>query len=79
MTKTLLHTYMLRREHPANQPNLHVRCNVRNPCFIYSEVDSTHDHLLASPEDGPGISMGMLDGSGRAVPIAVASVTEMTN
>ena len=78
MTKTLLHTYMLRREHPANQPNLHVRCNVRNP-FVYSEVDSTHDHLLASPEDGPGISMGMLDGSGREVPIAVASVTEMTN
>ena len=63
---------------PANQPHLHVQCTVRNPCFIYSVVDSTIDHLLASP-DGPGVGMGMVEGSGGASPPTVVTVTEMIN
>ena len=60
---------------PAKQPHLHVQCTVRIPCFIYSVVDSTIDHLLASPEDGPCVGMGMVKGSGPTV----VTVTEMIN
>ena len=63
---------------PANQAHLHVQCTVRNR-FIYSVVDTTLDHLLASPEDGPGVGMGMVEGSGGASPTAVVTVTEMIN
>ena len=38
-------------------------------------MDSTLDHLLASPEDGPGVGMGMVEGSGPTV----VTVTEMIN
>ena len=59
----------------GNQPHLHVQCTMRIPCFIYSVVDSTLDHLLASPEDGPGVGMGMVEGSGATV----VTVTEIIN
>ena len=64
---------------PANQPHLHVQCTVRIPCFIYSVVDSTLDHLLASPKDGPCVGMGMVEGSGGVSPPTVVTITEMIN
>ena len=33
-------------------------------------MDSTLDHLLASSKDGPGVGMGMLEGSGEVIPTA---------
>ena len=37
---------------------------------MYSVVDSTLDHLLVSPKDGPGVGMGMVEGSGGVIPTA---------
>ena len=42
-------------------------------------MDSTLDHLLAPSEDGPGVGMGMLEGSGEVSPPTVVTVTEMIN
>ena len=64
------HAETWRPSQPTKPISMHVQCKVGNPFFIYSVVDSTLDHLLASSEDGPGVGMGMLEGSGEVIPTA---------
>ena len=42
-------------------------------------MDSTLDHLLASSEDGPGVGMGMVEGSGEVIPTAAVYRNDMYN
>ena len=52
---------------------------MKPPCFIYSVVDSTIDHLLVSANDCPGVGMGMLEGSGEVVPTAAVYRNDKCN
>ena len=47
--------------------------------YVYSVVDSTLDHLLASSKDGPGVGMGMLEGSGEVIPTAAVYQNDVYN
>ena len=58
---------------------MHVQCKVRNTFFIYNVVDSTLDHLLALSEDGPGVGMGMVEGSGGVIPTAAVYRNDIYN
>ena len=42
-------------------------------------MDSTLDHLLASSEDGPGVGMGMAEGSGEEIPTAAVYQNDIGN